>query len=225
MKKSCCHNSEGYEQDKTLASKYDINLLDDLKRRVDVTYRTRINASNRLRDKHNEYKKLNIYYSALVTGVSILSIGIETNIASISVSNIVLMFSIVLTYFMFYVSEENLQERAYRMEETFKSLDKLSNKISIKVKYKESSITEEICTKFYKEYESILISIENHEPIDYCRYKIASVKKEDLKANKIKAYEEHEKTVKKYDTYDEIKVYLKYIIPTVVMLTVILISM
>ncbi len=49
----------------------------------------------------------------------------------IQLSNIILSAPILLTYFMFYVSEQNLQERAYRMEETYKSLDKLKNKIFI----------------------------------------------------------------------------------------------
>ena len=127
-----------------------VNLLDELKRRVEITYRTRINATNRLRDKNNEYKRLNICYSALVTGGSILTIGIQSKLPKIPASNIVLMFSIVLTYFMVYTSEQNLQERAYKMEETFKSLDKLRNKISIMLEYNKLDITEERCKNYIK---------------------------------------------------------------------------
>lgn len=50
--------------------------MDQLKKRVDITYRTRINETNRLRDRHNQYKKLKIYYPALIIDIFMLSIGI-----------------------------------------------------------------------------------------------------------------------------------------------------
>ena len=52
-------------------------------------------------------------------------------IKGLKFSTITLTCSIILTYFMFYISEQNLQERAYRMEETYKKLDILKNKILI----------------------------------------------------------------------------------------------
>lgn len=79
---------------------------------------------------------------------------------------------------MFYISEQNLQERAYKMEETFKRLDKLKNKISITLQYNKSNIQSEQWKKLYKEYESIISNIENHEEIDFDMYKLSSFKKE-----------------------------------------------
>ena len=142
---------------------------------------------------------MNIYYSALVTGVSILSIGNEIEVGKIPLSNIVLMFSIVLTYFMFYTSEQNLQERAYKMEETFKNLDKIRNKISIMLEYNKLDVTEEKCKKLFREYEAVLASIENHEEIDYDMYKLDCFKKEVIEDGKGKGYLEIEGRVKKYN--------------------------
>ncbi|WP_010241694.1 SLATT domain-containing protein [Clostridium arbusti] len=203
-------------------------LLKELRRRVDVTYRTRIIATDRLRNQNTEYKKLNIYYSVLVTGLSILSIGEDsTSIGSVPISNIVLMFSILLTYFMFYTSEKNLQERAYKMEETFKSLDKLRNKIDSTLIYKEDLkedleedskkyLKEEDCKKLYQEYERILISIENHEQIDYQMYKLNNYKKEEIADNEKLLYEETKNKIRIHNIIASLEKFMKYSIPTII---------
>lgn len=206
------------------SKKENVDLLEELKRRVNITYRTRIISTNRLRKRYNEYKKLNIYYSALVTAISILSIGIDIKIAKISVSNIVLMFSIVLTYFMFYTSEQNLQERAYKMEETFKSLDKLKNKIDLTLQYNQSNITQEICKKHYKEYEAIIASIENHEEIDFDMYRLSCFKKEGAKEEQKELYLEVKDRIKKYYRCKKIKMYLYYLVPLMAGVGVIVVS-
>ncbi|MBL4930940.1 SLATT domain-containing protein [Clostridium paridis] len=206
------------------SKKENADLLEELKRRVDITYRTRIISTNRLREKHNEYKKLNIYYSALITGISILSIGIDIKISKISISNIVLMFSIVLTYFMFYISEQNLQERAYKMEETFKSLDKLKNKINITLQYNQSNITQEICKKLYKEYEAIISSIENHEEIDFDMYRLSYFKKEGVNEKEEDLYLEIKGRVEKYQRGKKLKMYFKYLAPLFAGIGVIVVS-
>lgn len=198
---------KGYEKDK--------KILEELERRIKITYKVRINSTNRLRDKYNEYKKLNIYYSALVTGLSIVTIGIEGKIGKLSISNIVLMCSIVLTYFMFYTSEQNLQERAYRMEETFKCLDKLRNKINILLGEKQADITEETCKKLYKEYEAILASIENHEEIDYDMYKLYDFKKNGFKEEQEDEYLDVEKRVNQFKSWNKWKLRVKYIAPII----------
>lgn len=86
-----------------------VKILKELRRKVDITYRTRVNASNRLREKYQYYKRLNIYYSILVTTISVISMGASD---APNISNIILASSIALTYYMLYVSEQNLQERA-----------------------------------------------------------------------------------------------------------------
>ncbi|EHK2328718.1 SLATT domain-containing protein [Clostridium perfringens] len=203
--------------------KNNIDLLVELRRRVNITYRSRIHATNRLRKKHKEYKQLNIYYSALITAISIVSIGMDSKIWGIPISNIVLMFSIVLTYFMFYTSEQNLQERAYRMEETFKALDKLKNKISIMIDNRDK-IEEEESKKLYKEYESIVESIENHEQIDYDFYKLDDLRKKQGQEN-IARYIEVKKRVNIYKILSKIKLAIKYGLPTILMLLVMGIAM
>lgn len=194
------------------------DLLIDLRRRVNITYRCRIHATNRLRNKHKEYKQLNIYYSALITAISIVSIGINSEIGGIPISSIVLMFSIVLTYFMFYISEQNLQERAYRMEEKFKALDKLKNKIDI-ILCNRVEIEEVDCNKLYKEYESIIESIENHEAIDYDFYKLDDLGKKQGEEN-IARYLEVNKRVNIYKVLSKVQLAIKYGLPTIIILLV-----
>ncbi len=147
----------------------------------------------------------------------------DSKIWGIPISNIVLMFSIVLTYFMFYTSEQNLQERAYRMEETFKALDKLKNKISIMIDNRDK-IEEEESKKLYKEYESIVESIENHEQIDYDFYKLDDLRKKQGQEN-IARYIEVKKRVNIYKILSKIKLAIKYGLPTILMLLVMGIAM
>lgn len=53
----------------------------------------RINATNRLRDKYNEYKKLNIFYTMSITGISTITIGMnggkDIEINKLNVSSII----------------------------------------------------------------------------------------------------------------------------------------
>lgn len=196
--------------------------LKELRRRINITYRTRIIAADRMRNKNAEYKKLNIYYSVLVTGLSIISIGNEYKILNIiSVSNTVLMFSIVLTYFMFYTSEKNLQERAYKMEETFKKLDRLKNKIDITLIY-DSEIGEDKCKKLYQDYERILNSIENHEQIDYYKYRLGVYKNEGIESNQQLIYNEINKKVKAYEFWRKVLLFAKYVMPAIIALILII---
>lgn len=195
---------------------YHKNTLKELRRRVDITYRTRIIATDRLRNKNQEYKRLNMYYSALVTGLSILSMGDDYKLFNkMSVSNIVLTLSILLTYFMFYNSEKNLQERAYKMEETFKKLDKLKNKIDITLTY-ELDLDEVKCKKLYQEYERVLISIENHEQIDFYMYKYNQYKNDGVKDSEKEMNKDIKRQIMLYKIKVIILTCLKYSIPTAI---------
>lgn len=51
------------------------------------------------------------------------------------------------------------------------------NKLSIILEDKQLDITDKRCEKLYKEYEAILASIENHEEIDYTKYKLDNFEK------------------------------------------------
>lgn len=191
-------------------------LLEELRRRVDITYRTRIISADRLRNKNKEYKKLNMYYSALVTALSILSIGKDYKFLDVlSVSNIVLMFSILLSYYMFYTSEKNLQERAYKMEETFKDLDRLKNKIDVTLSYYQE-IEEDKCKKLYKDYERILTSIENHEQIDFYIYRLNVYNKKCIEDSEKLVYKELKLKVKMYKVTKTALIIAKYVIPTII---------
>lgn len=195
--------------------------INDLIRRVEATYRIRINAAIRLRKIYNHNKKLNIYYSALVTGVSIVTIGFNIKFLSIDVSNIVLMISIVLSYFAFYISEQNLQERAYRMEETYRELDKLRNKLVIYFDFNDKdNCNEEFCKKMYKQYEQIISNIENHENIDYKKYLITQYEKKKNNEKDSDIYINLRKEIIRYERIENFIIFLKYIIPVIVMIII-----
>lgn len=196
-------------------------LLKELRRRVDITYRTRIIATDRLKAEREKHRKLNIYYSCLVTAISVVSIGSGTfgsvtTVNSIDISQIILGLSISLTYYMFYVDGKNLQERAYRMEETFKHLDILRNKLDIFIEYKfdDCEKKDEECKKFYKQYEQIIASIENHQKIDYMKYKVENLnKKEKLSSNELKDLKKTNNIVIFYTTWDYLKTILQWLLP------------
>ena len=194
-----------------------IKLLKGLRRKVDITYRTRVNASNRLREKHQYYKRLNIYYSILVTIISIISMG-EPSLSK--VSNIILAASIALTYYMLYVSEQNLQERAYKMEVTFKELGSLVNIIDLEIKKTKEMKTEENICKLFDRYSNIISSIENHEPIDYYIYKVDCINKkfeygEELKGKQYELYLQIKKKIFIHRLKEDIKRFAFFTIPLI----------
>ncbi len=196
--------------------------INDLIRRVDATYRIRINAAIRLRNSCNHYKKLNMYYSALITGVSIITIGFDTKFLGFDVSNIVLMLSIVLSYFAFHISEQNLQERAYRMEETYRELDKLRNKLTIYFDhYSKEECTEEFCKKMYKQYEQIISNIENHLDIDYKKFILYQyTKKINMECNEEKKCNIIKNEISKYEWAVKFKSTMQYIIPMILIIII-----
>lgn len=201
-------------------------LLKELRRRVDITYRTRIIATDRLKAEREKHRKLNIYYSCLVTAISVVSIGSGTfgnitTVNNIDISQMILALSISLTYYMFYVDGKNLQERAYRMEETFKRLDVLKNKLDIFIEYKFNDCGHKDleCKKFYRQYEQIISSIENHQKIDYMKYKIENLnKKEELTQKEIKDLEKINNIVRWYRRWDCLKIILQWIVPFILFL-------
>ena len=97
------------------------------------------------------------------------------------------------------------------MEESFKALDKLKNKIDIRMNAKDEEITFVDCKNLYKQYEQIILDIENHEPIDYTIYKMDEFNKRDR--TKLTPVEQEElKRVKKQCRYNQWKKYIGLII-------------
>lgn len=192
------------------------DILKEFRRKVDITYRTRVNASNRLREKYQYYKRLNIYYSILVTIISVITMG-ESVVDS--TPNIILASSIALTYYMLYVSEQNLQERAYKMEVTFKELGSLVNIIDLEIK--EAKETKETISKLFDSYSNIIASIENHEPIDYYTYKVDNIDKkfekgEEVQGKQYELYLQIKKKISIYKIKESIKKCAFFVIPFIV---------
>lgn len=190
-----------------------IRLIEKLQNRVRITYETRIIAARRLREANECKKKFNIYISILVTTASVISMSCK----EIFVQSIILACSIVLNYYMFYCNEMNLQERAYRMEETYKRLGELRNKIDIILKCEREKINKDKVTKIFKEYEELIENIENHKEVDYYQYIINNIDKEIDKREKI---HDMKKSVKVFKRYNIIMNSLLYSISTLIFLCI-----
>lgn len=189
-------NQCNYKQQSALECEQEdlFKLLQELKRKVNLTRVSRLNASKRLREDHTYYQKVSVYYSVLIAGLSIwfIRFGVDDKEQiSYLLSNMLLVASISLTFFSMYISIINLQERAYRMENSQLELGKLLNDIERALIIKEQSLDE--LKKLQRKYENILVRVENHEDIDYW-ITIVSNSKRELKVKRENTKENQELT-------------------------------
>ncbi|UAL47998.1 SLATT domain-containing protein [Sutcliffiella horikoshii] len=189
-------NQCNYKQQSALECEQEdlFKLLQELKRKVNLTRVSRLNASKRLREDHTYYQKVSVYYSVLIAGLSIwfIRFGVDgEQEISYLLSNMLLVASITLTFFSMYISIINLQERAYRMENSQLELGKLLNDIERALIIKVQSLEE--LKKLQRKYENILVRVENHEDVDYW-ITIVSNSKRELKVKRKNTNEKHDLT-------------------------------
>jgi hypothetical protein len=139
----------------------------DLKRRVKTTRKARINASKRLRKKHELYEKTTNVYSVLILALSIWFIGdTDTSQYNLYATKILLILSLSLTFFTMYINAKNYKERASQFETNYQNLDILLNKID-RIESEEIEIKSDLLKELHREYEKLLLEKENHNDIDY----------------------------------------------------------
>lgn len=204
------------------------NAKDDLVRRVEATYRIRINAAVRLRNQYNQQKIYNYYYTTIVTALSILTMVFKISVLNTDFSNILLVCSVILSYYTYYMAEQNLQERAYKMEETYRELDRLRNKLTIYTNYNcKYKFDEEVSKKMYKEYERIISNIENHLDIDYKRYLVYKTQKEINEGKKIdlEKYAVLKKSILLYDIKLTVEKLIRYLWPIVAIVLLLIVKL
>ncbi|MFC5602462.1 SLATT domain-containing protein [Sporosarcina koreensis] len=141
-----------------------IDVLNDMKYRIEITKRARIKASARLRSKHLIYEKIIHLYSILILILTIWFLGNdELNTQS---TKILLILSLTITFLSMYLNMQNYKERAGSFETNYQNLDILLNRIKRKLLSDEVIGIGDI-KEFQREYEKLLIDKENHSDIDY----------------------------------------------------------
>ncbi|MDR4441778.1 SLATT domain-containing protein [Bacillus cereus] len=149
----------------------DMDVFNELKRRVDLTRRSRIKASGRLREKHEFFEKTSYFYSLVVLLLSIWFIDGEGNI-----TKILLISSLSLTFFTMFLGVKNYKERASNFENNYQQLNVLLNKLQ-RLEANPSLITQVKLKELHRDYEKLILEKENHISVDYMTCKPEHEKK------------------------------------------------
>lgn len=138
-----------------------VNHIEQLSNKLWITRKCRINAEKRLLSNAQFLNFSNIYYSIIITIVSILSLIIKSNAyAVISVT-----MSVALTISVTFASSLNYKERAEIMKRNYLDI----NELETKLKYIDQNNTSDI-EKIEQEYNRLLDNVENHLEYDYYKY-------------------------------------------------------
>lgn len=144
-------------------------IIKEFKRKVWLTRKNRINASERL-NRYDLLAKVYInYYSFIVVAFSIW--GLILNNSHINTNYAILIASIFIFVLSLFISSMNFKARAEQLKNCYIKLDEqivqlklLENKLS------QDDDNEDVLNKFLiiqRQYTDILINSENHNPMDH----------------------------------------------------------
>lgn len=145
------------------------NLKDEfnsLKNRIWKSYKSRINTAERLKDKNEFVAFLSIYYSAILSAVSILNYVNKSE--KMDVFSIVM--SVMVTILFLYFEGRNYKERYIKMKENYNDLNLLYYKVESSIKLNETS--KENFDSLSEKYIELLNAVENHSEKDFIKYSI-----------------------------------------------------
>ncbi|STO07718.1 SLATT domain-containing protein [Exiguobacterium aurantiacum] len=142
-----------------------MNVYYELVRRVDLTRRARIKASDRLRNKHDFFEKTSYFYSLIVLILSIWFIDGEGEI-----TKVLLISSLSLTFLTMFLGIKSYKERAGNFENNYQQLNVLLNKLQ-RLEACPEEITQLKLKELHRDFEKLIIEKENHISIDYKRCK------------------------------------------------------
>jgi|SRR5690625_262904 len=187
-----------------------IEVLEELDRKVDLTRRSRIKASQRLRGKDHYFGKISHLYSLLVLVFSIWFIVTPNELVGIKATKILLIISLSLLFFSMFLGMKNYKERANNFEINYQQLNVLLHKIQ-RLKTSPENITIAKLKELHREYEKLIIDKENHQNIDYmtCNDELVIKFKSEIT---------------KYRVFDKIKKILVAIYPLILMVIVIMVE-
>ena len=129
-----------------------------LSRKMYITYKSRINASERLKKTNSFIQGINIYYSLFLTALSIFNVSSGTT----KLSLVITVYSVVVTVTIVFLAAQNYGERAKSLKNNYVAISKLCNRI-------QSDIQEDDIQKISDEYNKLIDSSENHTEYDYSK--------------------------------------------------------
>lgn len=138
-----------------------------LKNRIWKSYKSRINTAERLKKNYEFIAFLSIYYSAVLSAVSILNFINKSQ--KMEIFSIVL--SVMVTILFLFFEGRNYKERYIKMKENYNNLNLLFYEIDRIMNSKKMS--EENYKQISEKYIKLLNSVENHLECDYIKYLIA----------------------------------------------------
>lgn len=158
-------------------------LMSELERRSKIIRSARIEASKRYKEEDNFYRFITIFYSIIITVISIrFAFGLNSldDSENKDLSILLLVMSVFVTLFTMYVSIKNAGEKVGRFQSNYMELTRLLADIQLaNLSYQKN---EEELKKVYKDYKefsnryaSLLTQSDNHDDIDYWR----AVKREE----------------------------------------------
>ncbi|AJQ29353.1 SLATT domain-containing protein [Pelosinus fermentans] len=150
--------------------------IDNISKKIWITRLCRIEASKRLDSNDSFTQALLIYYSAIITALSIWVFFIEKTSQNneSKASLILLISSIALTMYSTFIVSKAYKERAIKMKYNYIALDALSKDMNkLKADFQENFIEKDKlineAAELDKKYLSLLQEAENHTGYDYLK--------------------------------------------------------
>lgn len=176
-------------------------LMEELERRSKIIRSARIEASKRYKDDDNFYRFITIFYSIIVTVISIrFAYGLndlDTD-GNQKLSITLLVMSVFVTLFTMYVSIKNAGEKVGRFQSNYMELTRLLAEIQLANTTYQNEVDDGTrkasgdYEKFSKRYASLLTQWDNHDDIDYWRAikreEENNIEKVEMANNKIKIF-------------------------------------
>lgn len=191
-------------------------LLLDLERRVKIVRSARIEAAKRYRSQDAYYKFITIFYSIVITTLSVRyavteSIGIKSvKTIFTNLPLTLLACSVFITLFTMYVSNKNYGEKVSKFQSNYMELTRLHLDIQryiIEMKLNKTAFErdKEKHDEFGDRYSALLAQSENHDDIDYHKAIIREgIDSTDLENSKQKI-KKAELYIKKYNSNNNIR--------------------
>lgn len=163
----------------------DINQLKEFSRKLWITRKCRIEASERVKKDNDLFQRLLVYYSIILVALSILDMQSKLNTSKSSL--LILISSVALSLFSMFVVSRNYNERYINLKNCYIELDKLY--MILKEMENSNNIDSEKLETMVDCYNNILKCVENHNEYDFIGFML-SVPEEQQKISveKVKKY-------------------------------------
>ncbi|MGM0867347.1 MAG: SLATT domain-containing protein [Bacillota bacterium] len=151
-----------------------IKRVKELNSKIYTTRKSHINAEERLIKKNNFFQVITVYYSIILIFASILNIKLsESAITSL----FLLSSSVAMSLFSLYINSKNITERHFsfkfnyiKLHELLNELDALEDQLKCIPEHLNEYI--KVFENINTRYLNVLSSVENHEYVDYLKFKI-----------------------------------------------------